>query len=306
MPAFFLPHLALLSAMLVWGSSFIAIKIALTAFTPVELMACRMLVALTIFAPALPRLWRHLRAQGQWGLVLLMISGEPCLYFLCETYGLQYTSAAQAGMITSLLPLCVTAAAFFLLGERTGMRTWAGLGLAITGVTWLSLGGVSTESAPAPLLGNLLEMLAMLCATLYTICARRLSLHYSAMEITGMQVTGGALFFCPLALAPIATPLVVLPMTLPSWFPAAMVVYLGTVVTFVGYGFYNYGIRRLSASQAAAYCNLMPVVALGLGVTVLNEVITLAQYAASGLVILGVLLSQGNQQKDSLQNGDSH
>ncbi len=299
----FLPHLALFAAMLVWGSSFITLKIALTAFSPLELMACRMLVACLIFSPALPALLRHVRAQGQWKYILLMVCGEPCLYFIFETYALQYTSAAQAGMITSLLPLCVAAAAYFLLKETTGARTWAGLGLAIAGVLWLSLGGVATESAPAPLLGNVMEMIAMLCATVYTVCARRLSLHYSAMEITGMQVVTGTIFFGLLALLPIAPPRVSLPMDIPAWLPAAMVVYMGTAVTFVGYGFYNYGIRRLSASQAAAYCNLMPVVGLALGVTVLDEIITLPQYAASALVVLGVLLSQSSDKKPTASAG---
>ena len=287
-----IPHLALLAAMLVWGSSFIAMKIALTTFTPFELMAGRMLIALTVFLPALPALLRRMRARRLWAIILCMVGGEPCLYFICETYALHYTSAAQAGMITSLLPLCVAAGAHFWLHERTGARTWAGLGLAIAGVIWLSLGGAATESAPAPVLGNMLEMAAMLCGTAYTICARRLSRHYSASDITGMQVLAGSCFFCPLALLPLPAELVVLPVDIPAWLPAVMVAYLATALPLAGYGFSHYAPRPLSASQAAAYCNLMPVVGLVLGVAVLHEPISPAQYAASALVVAGVLLSQ--------------
>lgn len=63
-------------------------------------------------------------------------------------------------------------------------------------------------------------------------------------------------------------------------------------MTFGGYGLYNYGVSRLSAGQAAAYTNLVPVFTLAFGVLLLHEVFLPTQYVASALVIAGVLLSQ--------------
>ncbi|MDD2965979.1 MAG: EamA family transporter [Desulfovibrionaceae bacterium] len=287
-----MPHTALFFAMLFWGSSFIALKVALTAFTPWELMAGRMAVASLIFIPVLPQLWRTLRNKGGWGLIALMVISEPCLYFVFETQALLYTSAAQAGMLVSVLPLVVALMAFVFLRERTSPRTWCGLCLAGAGVVVLSAGGVATESSPAPLLGNILEGIAMCCATVYTLCARTLSLRYTALEITAMQVLAGLSFFGMAALLPLPAQLVTLPMPIAPWLPVASIIYLGTVVTFGGYGLYNYGIQRLSAGQAAAYTNLMPVIGLVLGVCLLEESFTAVQYAASLVVIAGVCISQ--------------
>lgn len=292
-----IPHTALFFAMLFWGSSFIALKVALTAFTPWELMAGRMAVASLIFIPVLPQLWRTLRNKGGWGLITLMVISEPCLYFVFETQALLYTSAAQAGMLVSVLPLVVALMAFVFLRERTSPRTWCGLCLAGAGVVVLSAGGVATESSPAPLLGNILEGIAMCCATVYTLCARTLSLRYTALEITAMQVFAGLSFFGMAALLPLPAQLVTLPMPIAPWLPVASIIYLGTVVTFGGYGLYNYGIQRLSAGQAAAYTNLMPVIGLVLGVCLLEESFTAVQYAASLVVIAGVCISQQSSYK---------
>ena len=81
---------------------------------------------------------------------------------------MQNTSAAQAGMITALLPLLVAMGAYVFLHERITRTTLAGFLLAVVGAVWLSLAGEASSSAPAPLLGNFYEFLAMLCAMGYT------------------------------------------------------------------------------------------------------------------------------------------
>ncbi len=287
------PHLALLTAMAFWGSTFVALRVALTALSPQQTMAGRMSVACAVFLPLWPRIWRELRTYGHWGALLLMGLCEPCLYFLFETHALRLTTASQAGMITSLLPLLVAAAAFIFLHERAGKRMWIGFFLAVTGVVWLSLAAESGEKAVNPLLGNMLEGLAMCCAAGYTVLARYLSGVYGAMTITAAQSAVGMVFFCLLTLfVPQTEVLLSLGRVFPSWLPWACVFYLGGIVTFAGYGMYNFGVKRLSAGKAAAYVNLIPVFALLCGVTLLGERLLPVQYGGALLILAGVLLSQ--------------
>lgn len=296
-PKNILPHLALLCAMTVWSSSFAALKIALLSFTPLELMAARMAVASTLFLPIAPKLWKKVRLAGSWKLLLLMVIGEPCLYFLFETQALLYTSAAQAGMLVSVLPMVSTTAAFLFLKERTSRGTWIGMGIAGVGVAVLSMGSVATESAPNPLLGNTLEGIAMCCATVYTISARSLSLKYSALEITAIQVFSGLLFFGSSLLLPIEQEHVVMAMDVPTWLPWASVIYLGSIVTFGGYGLYNYGLQYLPVARVESYTSLMPVIGLFFGIVLLGDLFTPIQYAASALVLVGVVIAQKQSRK---------
>ncbi len=296
----FLPHLALVLAMFVWSTSFIALKIGLSSYTPTELMAGRMTVASIMFLPLARSLWKALRKGGHFRLLALMLLSEPCFYFLFESYALRYTSAAQAGMVVSLLPLLVGIAAWFFLGERVGLRVWTGFLMAVAGVVWLSLDAVETRSAPHPMLGNMLEMLAMYCATGYTVTLKRLSSIYAPLHLTAFQAVAGMLFFVPLALITPGSEGLALDLDIPFWLPPFSVVYLGIFVTLGGYGLYNFGVSRLTAGQSSAYTNLIPVMTLFLGVLFLHETFLLSQYVASLLVVTGVALSQ--QKKNDANN----
>ncbi len=56
--------------------------------------------------------------KGDWRIFLVLILCEPCLYFIFEGYALKYTSASQAGMLVSTLPIFVGIFGFFLLKEK--------------------------------------------------------------------------------------------------------------------------------------------------------------------------------------------
>lgn len=294
-----LPHLATILAVLVWSSSFIALKIALSAYSPLTTMAGRMLAASLICLPLLPGVLRFVRRSPLRRILLLSVLCEPCLYFLFETFALRYTSSSQAGMVIALIPLPVAVGAWLLLGEKLPGRSWLGFALAICGVIWLTLGSTATENAPRPLLGNLLECIAVLCAAGYTLCAKRLMAELPPAAMTAAMSFAGALFFVPLALLPLPILPSPVAVTLPWWMPVASIVYLGTVVTFAGYGLYNYGVSRMPAGRAAAYMNLTPVATLLMGVAWLGDELAPAQYLASAVVLLGVVLTQGGGKSNT-------
>lgn len=273
-------------AMALWGSSFIALKVAFAELPPLWVIFARMVLGSVVFLGA----WRwrgklHYLA-GDWKYLLALAICEPCLYFVCEAIALQNTSAAQAGMITALLPLLVAVGAFVFLHERISRMTLAGFLLALGGVLWLSLGGSVDEHAPAPLLGNAFEGLAMLSAMGYMLILKHLSERYSAFLLTAMQAFVGTLFFLPLAAWSAPLPVTVSPLAL------AAVVYLGLVVTVGAYGLYNYAMSQLPASQASAYVNLIPLFTLLFAVLLLDERLTGPQLLGAGLVFSGVALSQ--------------
>lgn len=276
----------LVLAMALWGSSFIALKLAFSELPAMWVIFARMTLGSLVFLCA----WRwrgQLRYQaGDWKYLLGLALCEPCLYFIFEALALQNTSAAQAGMITALLPLLVAIGAFVFLRERITRTTWLGFLLAVVGALWLSLASEADAHAPAPLLGNFYEFLAMLCAMAYTLLLKFLSERYSAFLLTAMQAFVGTLFFLPLALWSSALPTTVSAQGL--W----AVVYLGLVVTVGAYGLYIYAVTRLPASQASGFINLIPVFTLLFAVLLLGERLVPAQLFGVALVFAGVALSQ--------------
>jgi len=287
-----LPVFALLLAMILWASSFIALKIAFQSYDPMVVIFGRMLVATLCFIVVGRRLYRSLVYRaGDYKLLLFMAFCEPCLYFIFEAMAVTNTSAAQAGMMTAMLPILVMAAAVLILKEKVGWKAWTGGGLAVFGVCWLTLESTITVDAPHPVLGNFYEFLAMVCATGYIIVLKRLSSRYSPFFLTAVQAMVGCLFYFPLLFLPGTD--------LPSTFdtgPTLAVLYLGAVVTLGAYGLYNYAIKLVPASQATLYVNLIPVFTAIMSWMILDETYTLTQCAAAAVVMAGVYLGQSGQQ----------
>ena len=276
----------LLVATALWGSSFVALKFAFAELPPLWVIFGRMALGSLVFLCA----WRW-RGQldyraGDWKYLLGLTICEPCLYFVFEAIALQNTSASQAGMITALLPLLVAVGAFVFLRERITRASLAGFVLAVIGVLWLSLTGETNAHAPAPLLGNFFEFLAMLCAMGYILTLKYLSSRYSAFLLTAMQSFVGAVFFLPLAVLSAPFPNTI------SMAGIGAVVYLGLLVTVGAYGLYNYAVSQIPANQAAAFINLIPIFTLLLAVLLLGESLNTQQILGATLVFVGVGLSQ--------------
>ena len=290
-------HVALSFAMIAWASSLPALKIALSAFGPFEIMAGRMSVAAIISLPLIVQIWKQLQNAQVRKLLIITIFCQPCLYFLFESFALRYTSTGQAGMVLAIAPPLVAAGAYFFLKEYIPLRSWIGFAIALVGVIGLTLSSEASESAPHPEFGNFLELCAIVCGMSYTICVRYLMRYMSPFLFTAAMSIGGAIFFIPLMMLPISFTPMPLDVVLPAWMPLASIVYLGTVVTFGGYGLYNFGIARLSAREASAYTNFLPVITLAMGVLWLNEIFVSGQYVSAVCIIMGVLLSLGTAKK---------
>lgn len=280
-------YLGLTIAMVLWGGSFVATKIALAVYPPFTVIFGRMIIASLIFLLLWKRvvpeywLWKDLK------YLLAMAFMEPCLYFLFEGYALKYTTAGQASLIVSTLPLMVGMSAAFLLGEELKPRMVLGFLISILGVFFLTRGAAISEASPNPILGNTLEFLAMVAATVYTLLVRYMSSKYSALFLTAIQSFVGLLFFGPLAFFHDK-----FYHLRPQIYALSSIMFLGAFVTVIAYWLYNHGIARISASKAAAFGNMIPVFTIFIGWMILGEVLNMAQIGASFLIFFGVVLSQ--------------
>ncbi len=273
-------------AMLLWASSFVALKLAFQGYHPMQVIFGRMFIASLCFVIFIPSFCKINWRRRDFKYFMFMGICEPCLYFIFEAKALELTSASQAGMITAILPLLVAILAWSWLKESISKQTLAGFSLAIVGACWLSLASETSINAPNPLLGNFFEFLAMVFAAGYTVSLKHLTNNYPPLFLTAFQAFLGSVFFFPFLLLPGVGFSVIWQTT-----PALAVIYLGTLITFGAYGCYNYGVSRISASRAAGYINLIPVFGVILGMLILGDKLNISQWLACGLVFCGVWLS---------------
>jgi drug/metabolite transporter (DMT)-like permease len=247
----------------------------------------RMIIATVVFAPFWRRIPRPDYRVGDWKVLLLAALCIPCLYYLFEGYALQFTTSSQAGVISAIVPLLVAGGAWLLLHERLTWRGAVAIALSLGGVAALSLGGTVQENAAAPLLGNFLELLAMVAAAGSMIAIKHLSARYDPWLLTGLQAAVGAVFFAPMAFA--SNPMTWLSATPVAW---ACVAYLGVAVSLGAFGLYNSALKLMPASRASLAINLIPAVALLAGWAVLGESLSWLQLAACGVIVGAVLFAE--------------
>ncbi len=279
--------LYLLGANLLWGTSFVATKTAMQSFSPMTVMWMRMLVASLVFLPFWRRVRRPVYRAGDWKLLLLSALFVPCLYYLFEGFALRYTTSGQAGVIAAVYPLLVGVGAWVILRERLTWRGSVAIVVSLGGVLLLSLASHAQESAPLPMLGNLLEFIAMLSAAGAALAIKQLSTRYHTWFLTGMQMAAGCVFFLPFALA--SDP--------GTWLDAApvawlSVLYLGALVSLGSWGLYNSALAAMPANLAALTVNLIPGIALLAGWALLDEALSWLQAVACVLIVAAVVFSQ--------------
>jgi drug/metabolite transporter (DMT)-like permease len=287
-------YAALTAAVLFWGVSFVATKIALDSLSPAAYMLLRFAVAAVPFGVLLmviplPRL------PGRVHLRLLLVAlFEPGLYFVFETEGLARTSAAKASIIIAAIPVVVAVASRLLLRERMPRRAAVGAVASIVGVAVLVLAdpaaGVDRMVAR---IGDLFIMGAVVAATFYMLAVRSIHTEVRTIHITALQVLYGTVFFGLYFL-------VVRPDVAWRQIPPEAIAALGFLVVFAtvaAFFAYNYALSRVTAGQAAVTLNGIPVVTAVTAWVVLGERLTPLQISGGVLVLVGVTVANATRRR---------
>ena len=127
----------------------------------------------------------------------------------------------------------------------------------------------------------------MACAACNMLLVKRLSCRYNTWTLTGLQFIAGLLFFAPGVVRLGNSPEVVLRFDL-----IGVLILLGAFASVGAFGLYNWAMARIPATRAAVFINLVPVIAVALGWTLLGESLSLGQAGGACLVGVGVLVSQ--------------
>jgi len=280
-------YLALTTAVICWGLSFVATKIALLSFTPFCLIFFRFFTAALFFVFLLRKTgFPEMTRKNIKSLILLAIM-QPGLYFTFETIGLQYTSATKTSLIIATIPVVVLLLSSIFLKERIRITNTIGIILSLAGVTLLVFGGHGQTNLHGMLIGDVMILGAVFSASIYMIMTRRLGQSISPVQITGIQIIFGAVLFFPTFL-----------WDLPKlhWNEIRMdsiiaVIALTLFATIGAFLCYNYALTKIPAARAAVCINGIPLVTVFGAWILLGETLSILQFAGGGIVLISVFLA---------------
>ena len=275
--------LSLLSLYFLWGGTYLAMRIALQGFPPFILAGVRQLTAgillflfLWLRKHALPTRKQWLTAIVVGGLLLVVGNGGV-------VFAEQWVSSGLAALALGAIPLW--AAVFSgLFGRWPTRMEWFGLGLGFSGLVLLNL----ENGLHANPLGAIVLFIAPIGWAFGSILSQHLPSPKGLMASASQMLAGGVLLFIVgFATGEHMT-------SIPGPRPLAAMAYLiigGSLIAFSAYG---YLLRNVRPALATSYAYVNPLVAVGIGVALAGEQITMIGVLAMLTILSGVgLVSLG-------------
>ncbi|MHA6162182.1 drug/metabolite exporter YedA [Pseudomonas sichuanensis] len=271
---------AFLALYLVWGSTYLFIRIGVESWPPLMMAGVRFVIAGSLLygflrwrgAPA--PTWAQWRAAGAIGFLLLS----------CGNGGV--TLAEHAGVASGVAALAVATVPLFtlvfglLFGHRNSRLEWAGIALGLVGIGMLNMGS-NLQASP---MGAALILFAAAAWAFGSVWSKQLPLPQGAMASAAEMLVGGAALLIGSALS--GERLTQMP-SAAGWGALAYLVLFGSILAFSAY---MYLLKHVRPAAATSYAYVNPAVAVLLGIVFAGEQIGAEECLAMAVIIGAVVL----------------
>ncbi|MCU7239628.1 drug/metabolite exporter YedA [Pseudomonas peradeniyensis] len=271
---------AFLALYLVWGSTYLFIRIGVESWPPMLMAGVRFVIAGSLLygflrwrgvpAPT----WPQWRAAGAIGFLLLS----------CGNGGV--TLAEHAGVASGVAALAVATVPLFTLvfglffGHRNSRLEWAGIALGLVGIGMLNMGS-NLQASP---MGAALILFAAAAWAFGSVWSKSLPLPQGAMASAAEMLVGGAALLIGSAVS--GERLTQMP-TAAGWGALAYLVFFGSILAFSSY---MYLLKHVRPAAATSYAYVNPAVAVLLGIVFAGEQIGAEECVAMAVIIGAVVL----------------
>jgi drug/metabolite transporter (DMT)-like permease len=280
--------IAFLAVCLIWGTTYLAIKVALETIPPFLMGGIRYVIGGGVLAAWLLARKETLPPPSEWlrlaGLGFLMITlGNGGV-----VWGEQYLASGLTAVVIATSPFWMVAIDAMLPGaDRLGLRQWGGLFIGFCGIVllvWpdLTLGGASGRAVIFGILALQVACIGWSVASAYT---RRHSVSRNVLGVAAVQMVFGGFFMLVLGTA------------MGEWShlafsgrTAAALVYLTLAGSVIAFAAYSYALRHLPIATVSLYTYVNPVIAVALGTLLLGEPFRVSMLVSAVVIGVGMLV----------------
>jgi len=285
------PYIAALTAVLLWGVSFVASKAALRDISPITLLFSRFAIG-TLILSGMVRLHGHslLPPRDTWPALALMGFVGVFAHHLLQASGLMLTTAMNTGWLIGVIPIWSAVLSAILLKERFGGLKIAGLIGGLLGVLLvITKGHFSNDFIQLPSTrGDFLIVLSTFTWAIYSIIG-----HDVLKRLGPTRATAGSMLFGWLMLSPLF-------IAAQGWHQWAnlrgtgwiAILFLGIGCSAVGYLAWYGALERIEVTRVAAFLYIEPLVTLVAAAILLHEQITPITIIVGLIVLLSVFIIQ--------------
>jgi drug/metabolite transporter (DMT)-like permease len=264
----------------IWGSTYLVIRIGVEYWPPLLLAGIRFVLAGTLMyaflrwrgAPA--PTWAQWKAAGMIGILLLACGNGGVS--VAEHMGV---ASGVAALAVATVPLFTLLFGYFW-GARNTRLEWAGIALGLIGIAMLNLGS-NLQSSP---LGALLLVFAAASWAFGSVWSKHVPLPSGAMASAVEMLVGGVALLIGSAVS--GEQLQAMP-PIEGWAALAYLTFFGSIIAFNAY---MYLLKNVRPAAATSYAYVNPAVAVLLGIVFVGETIGIEEGLAMLVIISAVVL----------------
>lgn len=278
--------LLLIAATLTWGVSFVVVKDALAASSPLLFLSLRFVIAAAVLAPLARLGARPAPGELAAGLLLTILLATG---FAAQAVGLQYTTPARSAFIVGLSSVLAPVVGRFVLRHRIGWLVGVAVGIAGVGIYLLTApdaGGLNR--------GDLWTLITAVVFGGHIVAVTELSRRYDARRLVLWQIAGTAVGVGIAAL--------VLESLRFEWSLrlGAALVFTGVLATAAALVWQMRAQREMSSTRAALLLCFEPVFAAVTSWIVLDERFSALQIVGGGLIVAAMMLAALGEARAAL------
>ena len=283
-----LAYIAWITICIVWGTTFLAIRVALESLPVALLAGFRWMAAGLVLTLLLPLFGERLPGVRSWRSIALVGFLMNVLGNGLVVWAQQYVASGLTAVVVGMVPFwSVVVEASIPGGERLTRRTLAGLAAGFAGIVvlvWpeLTLGGQTGRMFVAGVVALQIASLGWAIGTSYT---KRHSLGATPIASSALQmVFSGSMLIAVGTIAGEWSAVAFTARTLTA------MIYLSLVGSVIGYTAYVYTLKYLPIATVSLYAYVNPIIAMVLGTLLLSEPFSVRIVVAAACVFAGIAI----------------
>lgn len=271
--------LALVSVYVIWGSTYLAIRVGLEGFPPFLMGSVRMAIAGALMYAVLRRRGEPAPTRAQWKTLAVLSIWMVLLSNGLVNFAERQVSSGLAAIAVASMPLW--AALFSVLrGKHPSRGEWLGLAVGFVGILWLNAGS-ALSATPQGMIALIVAPIAWAWGSVWS---RDQKLPAPFMSAAGQMLCGSVWMLATGLLGGERMH------AMPSTSAVLAVVYLITFGSIIGFTAYIWLLHHVRPALATSYAYVNPPLAVLLGALLMHETFGMHEIGAMAVILVGVLI----------------
>jgi drug/metabolite transporter (DMT)-like permease len=286
--------MAWIAICVIWGTTYLAIKIALDTIPPLLMGGFRYLIAGAIMIAVIKFQGRRLPPRSAWASQALI----GCIMLGLGNGGVviaeQYLTSGLTAVLVGTSPFWMVGVdAAFPGGKRLRPMQLAGMTIGFLGIVMLVWPDLQGDLGPGTLIGVIAVQIACMGWSVASSYSKR---HKQSADVIGtatLQMLAGGILMTTVGLVRGEWPQLSFSQT-----TTAALLYLAVLGSVVAFVAYSYALKHLPISVVSLYTYVNPVIAVALGAVLLSEPFGVRQLTAAGVIALGMFIVRPNKEPE--------